>query len=312
MKKNLNKIKKKSALITLTLQVVILVGLFFAVAWKEPNPPIPQYGIELGFEIFNDTKKESTNQKTEVLTENDQVTEEKPDNDETASVEAIESQEILEPIAELQNDIIDQEEVIDQIISSEESMVQSEVETIAIPDELVPIMEDAETIPEVEKEVESKASMAKNMMNKDNVISKNSPLADSLSELKNKLNRADLEKGSSNQNDKIDERALYKTNSGSKKGTNEGPELQISGWTWGTQKPRPMDTSDEIVGKVICNIRVDSDGYISAQLDSYTTPSSVAVAYKNSLDGLQLEVKEAGVTLGSMGKVIFILKPKVD
>ena len=312
MKKNLNKIKKKSALITLTLQVVILVGLFFAVAWKEPNPPIPQYGIELGFEIFNDTKKESTNQKTEVLTENDQVTEEKPDNDETASVEAIESQEILEPIAELQNDIIDQEEVIDQIISSEESMVQSEVETIAIPDELVPIMEDAETIPEVEKEVESKASMAKNMMNKDNVISKNSPLADSLSELKNKLNRADLEKGSSNQNDKIDERALYKTNSGSKKGTNEGPELQISGWTWGTQKPRPMDTSDEIVGKVICNIRVDSDGYISAQLDSYTTPSSVAVAYKNSLDGLQLEVKEAGVALGSMGKVIFILKPKVD
>ena len=73
-----------------------------------------------------------------------------------------------------------------------------------------------------------------------------------------------------------------------------------------------MDTSDEIVGKVICNIRVDSDGYISAQLDSYTTPSSVAVAYKNSLDGLQLEVKEEGLTLGSMGKVIFILKPKVD
>ena len=57
-------------------------------------------------------------------------------------------------------------------------------------------------------------------------------------------------------NDKIDDRALYKTNSGSKKGTNEGPELQISGWTWGTQKPRPIDTSDEIVGKVICNIRV--------------------------------------------------------
>ena len=72
-----------------------------------------------------------------------------------------------------------------------------------------------------------------------------------------------------------------------------------------------MDTSDEIVGKVICNIRVDSDGYISAQLDSYTTPSSVAIAYKNSLDGLQLEVKDEG-NLGSMGKVIFILKPKVD
>ena len=65
------------------------------------------------------------------------------------------------------------------------------------------------------------------------------------------------------------------------------------------KKPRPIDTSDEIVGKVICNIRVDSDGYISAQL-IVTTPSSVAIAYKNSLDGLQLEVKDEGVTLGSM------------
>ena len=88
-----------------------------------------------------------------------------------------------------------------------------------------------------------------------------------------------------------------------REGTNEGPELQI--WMdMGNSKPRPIDTSDEIVGKVICNIRVDSDGYISAQLDSYTTPSSVAIAYKNSLDGLQLEVKDEGVTFGSMGKVI--------
>jgi len=126
------------------------------------------------------------------------------------------------------------------------------------------------------------------------------------------MEQTDSKTGSNNQINEIDERALYKTNAGSKQGANEGPELQISGWEWGAQKPRPKDTSDEIVGKVICNIRVDSDGYISAQLDSYTTPPSVAIAYKNSLDGLQLEIKDDGVTLGSMGKVIFILKPKLD
>ena len=135
---------------------------------------------------------------------------------------------------------------------------------------------------------------------------------DSESELQGKMEQTDSETGSDNQINEIDERALYKTNIGSKQGANEGPELQISGWEWGAQKPRPKDTSDEIVGKVICNIRVDSDGYISAQLDSYTTPPSVAIAYKNSLDGLQLEIKDDGVTLGSMGKVVFILKPKLD
>ena len=311
MKKESNRIEKKSILITVVIQSVLIFGLFFAIAWKEPNPPIPQYGLELGFELFNDTEKVSTNQRSESPTEDDQIFQENLDDNEIGGEKSIESKEIFESSEELQNDIINAEET-DQIISSSETMVQSEVETAAIPDELAQVVEDAEKMPKAEEEVELKDSAPKNMINKDNVISQNSPLTDSLSESKDKLNRADLEKGTSNQNDKIDDRALYKTNSGSKKGTNEGPELQISGWTWGTQKPRPMDTSDEIVGKVICNIRVDSDGYISAQLDSYTTPSSVAIAYKNSLDGLQLEVKDEGVTLGSMGKVIFILKPKVD
>jgi hypothetical protein len=311
VKKESNRIEKKSILITVIIQTVLLFGLFFTIAWKEPNPPIPQYGLELGFELFNDTEKVSANQRTESPTEDDQIVQEKSGDNEIVRDESIESKEIFESSEELQNDIINEKET-DQIISSSETMLQSEVETVAIPDELAQVVEDEETMPEVGEEVEPKDSAAKNIKNKDNVISQNSLLADSLSELKDKLNRADHEKGTSNQNDKIDDRALYKTNSGSNKGTNEGPELQISGWTWGTQKPRPMDTSDEIVGKVICNIRVDSDGYISAQLDSYTTPSSVAVAYKNSLDGLQLEVKEEGVTLGSMGKVIFILKPKVD
>ena len=311
MKKESNRIEKKSILITVVIQSVLIFGLFFAIAWKEPNPPIPQYGLELGFELFNDTEKVSTNQRGESPTEDDQIFQENLDDNEIGGEKLIESKEIFESSEELQNDIINAEET-DQIISSSETMVQSEVETAAIPDELAQVVEDAEKMPKAEEEVESKDSAPKNMLNKANVISQKSPLTDSLSESKDKLNRADLEKGTSNQNDKIDDRALYKTNSGSKKGTNEGPELQISGWTWGTQKPRPMDTSDEIVGKVICNIRVDSDGYISAQLDSYTTPSSVAIAYKNSLDGLQLEVKDEGVTLGSMGKVIFILKPKVD
>ena len=311
MKKESNRIEKKSILITVVIQSVLIFGLFFAIAWKEPNPPIPQYGLELDFELFNDTEKVSTNQRSESPTENDQIFQENLDDNEIGGDKSIESKEISESSEEFQNDILNAKET-DQIISPSETMVQSEVETAAIPDRLAQVAEDAETMPGADEEVESKDSAPKNMINKANVISQNSPLTDSLSELKDKLNRADLEKGTSNQNDKIDDRALYKTNSGSKRGTNEGPELQISGWTWGTQKPRPIDTSDEIVGKVICNIRVDSDGYISAQLDSYTTPSSVAIAYKNSLDGLQLEVKDEGVTLGSMGKVIFILKPKVD
>ena len=312
MKKESNRIEKKSALITLILQIVLLCGLFFAVAWKEPNPPIAQYGIELGFEVFTGTEEASPNQTNDSPTENTQIIQEETSNDEIAPNEVTELQEILESTGESQGDIKDQEVETDQIIASSQIDALTDDETVAISDESEQIMEDVESTDKKEEETEPKDNEAKKMLNMDEEDLQNASLDDSDSELQGKMEQTDSETGSDNKINKIDERALYKTNIGSKQGANEGPELQISGWEWGAQKPRPKDTSDEIVGKVICNIRVDSDGYISAQLDSYTTPPSVAIAYKNSLDGLQLEIKDDGVTLGSMGKVVFILKPKLD
>lgn len=312
MKKESNRIEKKSALITLILQIVLVCGLFFAVAWKEPNPPIAQYGIELGFEVFTGTEEASPNQTNDSPTENSQIIQEETSNDEIGLNEVTESQEISESIGESKGDITDQEVETDQIIASSQIDALTDDETVAILDKSEQIMEDVESTDKKEEDIEPEDNTAKKTLNTDEEDLQNASLDDSESELQGKMEQTDSKTGSNNQINEIDERALYKTNAGSKQGANEGPELQISGWEWGAQKPRPKDTSDEIVGKVICNIRVDSDGYISAQLDSYTTPPSVAIAYKNSLDGLQLEIKDDGVTLGSMGKVVFILKPKLD
>jgi len=312
VKKESNRIEKKSALITLILQIVLVCGLFFAVAWKEPNPPIAQYGIELGFEVFTGTEEASPNQTNDSPTENSQIIQEETSNDEIGLNEVTESQEISESIGESKGDITDQEVETDQIIASSQIDALTDDETVVILDESEQIMEDVESTDKKEEDIEPEDNTAKKTLNTDEEDLQNVSLDDSESELQGKMEQTDSKTGSNNQINEIDERALYKTNAGSKQGANEGPELQISGWEWGAQKPRPKDTSDEIVGKVICNIRVDSDGYISAQLDSYTTPPSVAIAYKNSLDGLQLEIKDDGVTLGSMGKVVFILKPKLD
>jgi protein TonB len=312
VKKESNRIEKKSALITLILQIVLVCGLFFAVAWKEPNPPIAQYGIELGFEVFTGTEEASPNQTNDSPTENSQIIQEETSNDEIGLNEVTESQEISESIGESKGDITDQEVETDQIIASSQIDALTDDETVAILDKSEQIMEDVESTDKKEEDIEPEDNTAKKTLNTDEEDLQNASLDDSESELQGKMEQTDSKTGSNNQINEIDERALYKTNAGSKQGANEGPELQISGWEWGAQKPRPKDTSDEIVGKVICNIRVDSDGYISAQLDSYTTPPSVAIAYKNSLDGLQLEIKDDGVTLGSMGKVVFILKPKLD
>jgi periplasmic protein TonB len=41
--------KRKAAITTAIIQVLLLLALYFLIAWREPFPPNPEYGIELNF-----------------------------------------------------------------------------------------------------------------------------------------------------------------------------------------------------------------------------------------------------------------------
>ena len=41
--------KRIALLYTSIIQVVLFVVLFFIVAWRAPDPPLPEYGIVLNF-----------------------------------------------------------------------------------------------------------------------------------------------------------------------------------------------------------------------------------------------------------------------
>ena len=46
----LEKKNKRTALLyTTIIQIVLVVALFFIVAWRAPDPPLPEYGIVLNF-----------------------------------------------------------------------------------------------------------------------------------------------------------------------------------------------------------------------------------------------------------------------
>src|SRR5688572_5911369 len=50
VEEQLEKANKRKALIyTTAIQLALLVALFFIVAWRAPDPPLPEYGIELNF-----------------------------------------------------------------------------------------------------------------------------------------------------------------------------------------------------------------------------------------------------------------------
>ncbi|MDO8968146.1 energy transducer TonB [Algoriphagus sp.] len=62
--------KRKSAIITIVLNVLLLLAFYFIVVWKQPIPPLPKFGLELnlGFTETGSGDRNSPNAPSEVQT----------------------------------------------------------------------------------------------------------------------------------------------------------------------------------------------------------------------------------------------------
>ena len=58
MKNNLSS-KNKASLLTLLVNIIFFLVIFFMIAWKETIPPIPEYGIEIGITEYIDDSENS-------------------------------------------------------------------------------------------------------------------------------------------------------------------------------------------------------------------------------------------------------------
>ncbi len=125
--------KRIGWLTSVGVQLLLLILFYFIVAWREPFPPIPEYGIELGFTTSAGAPATSSpsQQTPDINQEPDEVSEEQSAN------------EPVQEVAEAEN-------------STEEAIV-NEVESPVKVEESKP----AEPIPveEEEKEVDSRAVM---------------------------------------------------------------------------------------------------------------------------------------------------------
>ncbi len=63
--------KRKSAIITIILNILLLLAFYFIVVWKQPIPPLPTYGLELnlGFTETGSGNRNSPNAPSETPTE---------------------------------------------------------------------------------------------------------------------------------------------------------------------------------------------------------------------------------------------------
>ena len=257
------------------VQLVLLILFYFLIAWREPFPPIPEYGIELGFTSSAGASSSASKA--------NQIQEES------------ESEEVIEEADQIAEEIT--EEVV-QETTTEEVVEQTETVTQEVED--VPIVEEkaAEKTEKVVKEEPKEEK--KPTVDQRAVMPPTSSEADGDNEKKS---------DGKEENKEIDQRALY-GNSGTNTGSNEGASLSLSGWMWDF-KPKPNDTSDQS-GKIVYRIVVDQDGYL-VKIETVTSTVSPAVErkYREAVQKLTFsktgDYKSAPL---STGTVTFIIKSK--
>lgn len=257
-------------------QVVMLILFYFLIAWKEPFPPIPSYGIELSFGLDQTGQGEvapATPQPREVI-------EESEPQEETA-----EAEETSEPATE---EVVEEAEVPTEPVTQTPSpdVVEKKVEEPKPKPEPVKTVEPAK---EVKKEEQKPASTP-------TVSEKPSPSQGNTNE-----------PGDQGKKDgKVDDRALY----GSQGSGGNGASLQMTGWVWDF-KPNPNDKSDE-TGKIVYKITIDDEGYITKiDLVSSTVSPEIQRLYRQSVERLSFsKTSEYKPAPESTGTITFIIQTK--
>ena len=317
--------KRFSVIVSAIIHTGLIVLFIFLVAWRMPDPPIPEYGMELnmGFddqgsgdnesevdnpdpEIENETPPESEldaeEQNEEVIDEPvEEVVEEitEPVEEVTEPVEEVVEpvEEVTEPVKEVVDPVEATQETTSDVTATEEKKVEEKKEEEEKPEEK-PKEEEKKPV-EKPKEVDKRALMGG---------------ASQKSDAKSN------EKASSNEGRTTDARGNMGKPEGKKDAKGEQPgdaafgvSLDLDGWKWDSP---PADKDDsQIDGVIIFNISVDDRGDVQSVVRAPGTTISdgnVINFYRKQVQKLIFIRKantEAAAAI-SKGKITFVIKTK--
>ncbi len=267
---------KIGILVSVGIHALLLVLFFFVLAWKEPDPPLPQYGIELNFGLDEAGSGETPQPKPAKVVQ------------EEAPKEVVEPEEEIEEVTETQEPKVVEE--VEEVIE-EPTEVQPEPSP-AVVEEVVKPKPKAVAEPEPKKEVKPKE------------VAKEAPKQPTTTA--NQGDNVDKVGDKGKEEGKIDARAIYGA-----KGSDKGASLQMTGWNW-DYIPRPNDLSNES-GRITFQITIDDQGYVTRVVTLEKTVSpEVERIYREEVERLTFSRTSDNLKPAptSTGKVTFIIKAR--
>jgi outer membrane biosynthesis protein TonB len=285
--------------VSLGIHAALLILFIFLLAWKEPFPPLPEYGIEVNFGI--DDAGSGDVQPTIPANGNPDPVETQAPEAPTPTQQETVPEPVPEPVVEESNEAPVQE--------TEDAAPVEEVETTQPEPDVVPVKETPKEEKVVEKPVEKespKLDPAASYPNKEGTTD-GANGTEGTSKAPAKSNQGDQPGSTGDQGDpegKIDARALY-----GKSGGGGGAALDMTGWNWDFL-PKPQDTSNE-TGHIIFEIKIDKDGeIISIRTIEKSVSDPLVKIYRSEVAKLTFSPTSANSRPAptSTGKITFIIK----
>ena len=285
---------------TIGVNSVLLLILLFAIAWRAPDPPIPDYGIELNFGMDSQGSGD-IQPETPVGDESDQ-------NEEQTAEEVPE--ETTDPSEAVPDTPAPSETAVEESTNKMESpvVVKEQKEEVKKPVERPvekPVEKKPEPVKEEVKPVEKKPdpkplAVYKPSTNSNDATGGKEGTAGSQGDDANKAG----DKGSPEGN--VDAKALY----GKPGGGGDGSSLDLAGWDW-DEIPRP-NIPDNQTGRIVFEIEVDDRGEIVKFRPIEKTVSAEAErACREAIQKLTFSKKPGAVVPAiSKGKITFIIRAK--
>jgi protein TonB len=287
-----NKDKQIGWLVSFSIHALIIVLFFFIMAWQAPDPPLPEYGIELNFglEQAGSGYEQPTVTPTPPTIEDEGEPEEQI---EEIQEQVVEEPQEAEPIEETAVEELPDSQQEDSPVETQPTDVEAQIDPVEeeIVEEVKPVSEPVKQEPVEEQKVEEK------------VVDSNAlyPGTSSQGDKENEAGDAGDPEGT------VDSRALY----GKIGGGGGGPSLELAGWKW-NDTPNVNDKSSEN-GKIVFQIKVDSNGDVFGVEPIETTVSpSVVQVYKREVEQLTFSPLSGNAIPApiNIGKITFIIRSK--
>jgi len=286
--------KRAGMIISAGSHIMLMLLFIFLVAWRAPNPPHPEFGIELNFgtsdvgtgEIQPETTAADADTEEEAAPDTpEEVEEEVIEETTTATEEAIEasdSQEEIAPVTDTPTEDpikeVDKKTTEKKLPAAEAVEAEEKKEDPTPPKVLYPGTK------------EGAAGTTGDSKN---------PASANQGDKTNALGDQGDEEGN------VDARALY-----GNPGGGGGTSLEMTGWKWDSPPDPKEETSQS--GKIVFELIIDERGEVtSARATSYTVSASLVRIYQAEVEKLTFSKTSSGPAPPvSKGRITFIIKAK--